>query len=487
MSRKEESTDVTHDEGTSKTEVGNERDAPRLWRISRHTNARLTNAEADSILAEGMRILRDIDGSGDVRCPLDIRRDGNVGTFSVGNGIINTTADWLAVCNTGGRVHVVNQINICGGQPGSSIIGCSSFNGDCMVVVRTDADIEAILWMHEYGHNQGLPDFYVDGWVMDGIISSNDRKVDQSDCSHYQSPERFFAVVSEPRFPTPRAKNVRDFVHQVFIHGVPHERASEFSSGDVPALLEMLADMSEERYWTNIVVTLCIIGDRQALEPLINFLTSGSGTLTRYEYDAKSAVIMNLGHLLKGGKIREARAAFDFLKEGLEPGVWGKRINWTNPYGLTPEQQNEQLAKLAIWGLAISGEAESGEALRALQSSTRSAELNAVLNEAIAYYQKTVSAPTKPGVSGTPTLESLSGAAERALDKVLTKVTQDGGRLGTGAGDKRLFFPDGIELIDVEFGFGIDTSKPNVSVKVHVRGPNAKPGISSPDPTDSEA
>lgn len=54
------------------------------------------------------------------------------------------------------RVKVVRGINCCGG-PGTGIIGCAWAPGNGMAVVRTsDLGTEAVLWIHEFGHDTGL-------------------------------------------------------------------------------------------------------------------------------------------------------------------------------------------------------------------------------------------------------------------------------------------------------------------------------------------
>jgi hypothetical protein len=460
--------------------------APKMWKISRHTNSKLTNAEADTIITEGMKLLRDVDGPDDVSCPIEIRRDGDVGTFSVGNGIINTTADWLAVCRTGGRVHIVNQINICGGTPSPNIVGCSSFNGDCMVVVRYPA-AEPNLWMHEYGHNQGNDDDYTrNKAVMYYQVGSDHRRVNQDECNHYQQTERMLAAALRQAPPLVKDMDIREFVRQIYIHGVPEKQARQFSASDIPVLLEMLADQKEEQYWSNIVVTLGFIGDPQAVKPLIEFLLDGEGTLTRDQYDAKSAVLVSLGNLINktGSLALQTERGLHFLQEGLNPEAWAEQVKWINPYGLNAEEQKIQLTKMAVWGLAVSGEPEAGNALRALQLRLLSSDLDELLIEALACYAK-VSKEPKAAVGELSQIDSLANATDKVLDKVLARVIRQDARQ-TDPGQTRLFFPDGIELIDVDFGLEGDLSKPKFSVKVHVRGPSAKPGVVESDEVDEQ-
>ncbi len=89
--------------------------------------------------------------------------------------------------------------------------------------------------------------------------------------------------------------DIKDFVRQTFIHGVPFEKANRYGAGDVDTLLGMLADRSQENYWSNIIVTLCIIGDDKAVDPIIAFIKSSTGQLSHSQYTAKSSAIMALG------------------------------------------------------------------------------------------------------------------------------------------------------------------------------------------------
>jgi hypothetical protein len=124
--------------------------------ISRFVNRagngpQLTNQQADTILAAASSALRNNDGPGDVECSATFRRDGNVGTFTQGDGSIDSEREYDAVADGAGDVFVVNAINWCGG-PIANAIGCA--DSDSMIVVR--AGSEGVVWAHEYGHTQGL-------------------------------------------------------------------------------------------------------------------------------------------------------------------------------------------------------------------------------------------------------------------------------------------------------------------------------------------
>jgi hypothetical protein len=158
---------------------------------------------------------------------------------------------------------------------------------------------------------------------------------------------------------------IRAFVHQTFIHGVPYEEASRYDSRAVPVLLGMLNDRKEEVYWTNIAATLGIIGDERAFVPLTEFLSSGEGKLSHSEYIAKSSVPMALGYLVNRSRYEKG---LQYLIESLEPAVWEPRaVKWVSPYHEASEDRDVQLSIMAILGLALSGQPSAREALIRLQ------------------------------------------------------------------------------------------------------------------------
>lgn len=183
--------------------------------------------------------------------------------------------------------------------------------------------------------------------------------------------------------------DIKDFVRRIFVEGVPYEEASKYGPQDVSTLLEMLADPKEEAYRTTIVVTLGIIGDERAVDPLIAFLSQDvKGTLSHSEYTAKTSVLMALGYLInKSG----SQKALTYLTDSLDPAVWAQRqVNWTSPYHTTMEDRNVQLSTMAILGLALSGHPAAAEALRSLQKPPRTkaaeefqAQVSQVVTEAL--------------------------------------------------------------------------------------------------------
>lgn len=156
------------------------------FRIRRFSTSALTNAEADGILNDATNIARTFDGGEDVSCYINMVRQGNVQQFNTGNGIINSEDDYDEIYGLAGNIKVVNQINWCGGFI-PNVIGCATRGGNSLIVVRFTANQEGILWLHEFGHNQGIEgDYNIPNRVMNGTININNRRITSGECSKFK-------------------------------------------------------------------------------------------------------------------------------------------------------------------------------------------------------------------------------------------------------------------------------------------------------------
>jgi hypothetical protein len=120
----------------------------------------ISNSRVDTVLAAATTLLKTSAFSGDVACDVTLKRDGSGGSFGSGGdglNVIGTNSEMSSVMNNGcARVHVVDAINYCGGS-GTNIIGCGWIGGSGIAVVRLSSSTsEGALWLHEFGHNQGL-------------------------------------------------------------------------------------------------------------------------------------------------------------------------------------------------------------------------------------------------------------------------------------------------------------------------------------------
>lgn len=173
------------------------------------------------------------------------------------------------------------------------------------------------------------------------------------------------SVIASPVFA--QEQDIKSFVGQIYVEGMPYEEAILFDPAEaVPTLLDMLADPNEEQHWPNVVITLGMLGDERAVEPLIQFLEGDPGKrLSRAHYIAKTGVVMALGYLINKN---ENQKALTYLKDSVKPGVWAKRkTNWVSPYHANADDRNSQLSKMAILGLALSGHPSARDTLQALR------------------------------------------------------------------------------------------------------------------------
>ena len=175
--------------------------------------------------------------------------------------------------------------------------------------------------------------------------------------------------------------DVREYVRLVFIEGIPYDDGSQFDSSSVPTLLEMLADPAEEESWANIVVLLGIIGDESALDPLTAFVDHDTedGKLSLAHYRAKTSAIMSLGYLLhKSGSQR----ALGYLAERMYPEGWEKLpMEAVGPYHTDKPSRDQDFAKYAILGLALSGDPGAKTALDEFQA--RRTDFQAAMNDIV--------------------------------------------------------------------------------------------------------
>lgn len=160
---------------------------------------------------------------------------------------------------------------------------------------------------------------------------------------------------------------IQDFVHQFFVEGVPYAQAAGYGPEEVPILLDMLNDPREKPYWSNIAVTLGIIGDDRAVDPLIRFIEGVDGSVGREDFAAKSSAIMALGYLLNKSPNEKA---LNYLKNHMTPEGWrDSPLATAQGFRGSEDERTAQLSTLAVIGLALSGRPEAKEALLSLEES----------------------------------------------------------------------------------------------------------------------
>ena len=159
----------------------------------------MTDTRLDAVLAESNRRAGRADYTGDVACCITVSRLGPGGTFgTAGDGLdfIDDSVELTAVLGNGvSRVKVVRAINYCGG-PGTNIVGCAWTPGHGMAVVRlSSVGNEAILWIHEYGHNTGLGHSGSSDHLMFGSINGGNRGLTATQCDRFHAPSGSAAAI----------------------------------------------------------------------------------------------------------------------------------------------------------------------------------------------------------------------------------------------------------------------------------------------------
>jgi hypothetical protein len=286
--------------------------------VQRHGTVALSEADADRILRDMGAILQSDDSPADTATGVQFVRNGAVQLLPAAiPGTIQTEADLIALLNAGAGVKIVQAIRWCGG-PGGSIIGCAPIGSPTvnLAAVRFTPNQEGVLWVHEYGHNAGIGHRTDDPRaVMYPSIGPDHNVVNAAESALFASgPVAVTGAVMPASCSVGVAiqppKDVREFVSQHWIQGIPYQAASQYTEEDARLLLEWLVNEPEkhEEFLPEIVTTLGFIGSEVAVQPLIDFVQGVRAT--RAVFNAKNAALIHLGDLVnKSG----SQAALEFL------------------------------------------------------------------------------------------------------------------------------------------------------------------------------
>jgi cysteine-rich repeat protein len=159
----------------------------------------MDDTRLDAVLALASLRTGRADFGADVSCCVLVTRSGSALTFgTAGDGldIIDNEPELEAVLNDStARTKIVRTINYCSG-PGMNIIGCAGTPGDSMAVVRrTSLGSEAVLWMHEYGHNTGLGHNSTSRYIMFGTDNGSNDGMSQSECDAFHAPDPAAGII----------------------------------------------------------------------------------------------------------------------------------------------------------------------------------------------------------------------------------------------------------------------------------------------------
>jgi hypothetical protein len=370
--------------------------------VWRHSTVALTDADADRILADMGTILQSDDSPADVATPVRFVRNGPVQVLPAAiPGTIQTEADLTALLNAGSGIKIVQAIRWCGG-PGGSIIGCAPVGSPTvnLAAVRFTANQEGVIWVHEYGHNTGLSHRTDDPRaVMYPSVGVDHNVVNSAESASYLAgPVAVTGAVMASSCSLGAAvqapKDVREFVSQHWIAGIPYLAASQYTEADAKLLLEWLVNEPEkhEEFLPEIVTTLGFIGSEVAVKPLIDFVVNPRSTRT--VFNAKNAVLIHLGDLVnKSG----SKAALDFLtkiatdKEAAKSlavpraTIAAAEASVAGVAAPSVEDLAAELAVSATFGLALAGKLEAEQTLTSLGTAAGSfASIKGAAAEAVA-------------------------------------------------------------------------------------------------------
>ena len=150
---------------------------------------------------------------------------------------------------------------------------------------------------------------------------------------------------------------------QIYFGGLPLDRAMNYGVENVAVLLEMLGDPEHARYHENIALTLGMIGDAYAVEPLIAYINSESDRpMSRSEYKGKVGAVVALGYLVN---LSGSDRALSYLSEIADPDRTMSEIGTEPAVG----RKARDLSKYAVFGLGLSGHPKASERVRSLRDS----------------------------------------------------------------------------------------------------------------------
>jgi len=174
----------------SNSDAGLGRDAAsqHALRVAHHQSIAITREEALGIVEDMNAVLSIQDNAADVVCGVEFVLSGGLSAFSLGTGVISSTEDFASLyTRVPGEIKVVNMINYCGRF--GAFLGCAPVPGESLLVVRSSRRVEGALWAHEYGHNQGLSHRSVSRALMNPVVTSRTRVVNQQECKQFEAGE----------------------------------------------------------------------------------------------------------------------------------------------------------------------------------------------------------------------------------------------------------------------------------------------------------
>lgn len=350
----------------------------------RFPNATISTQSASSIFSNASTLLQTDSGLNDVACNISLNSVGNIINYSSGDGSIDSASELTEAFNAPGQAKVVNQINYCTAQMQPGILGCASTPGRSFIFIRGQNEDATVA--HEFGHNRGLNHNENDATsLMYPSAEPESLNINQQECNRFlgisaatnalhsklkakvlEKATQVFQASAKNQQANNSSITVEDFVRKIYFEGIPYAQASKFGMADIRRLTRMLRDPREKHYWSNIVITLGMTGNKHAFEPIVAFINASTADFSQDIYNAKSSAIMSLGYILNA--TNDPRV-LKYLIQSLQPSVWQTRkIQGIAKYQSSVNQRDMDFSKYAVLALAISGTEEANKALKNLQS-----------------------------------------------------------------------------------------------------------------------
>jgi len=159
----------------------------------------------------------------------------------------------------------------------------------------------------------------------------------------------------KPTQETAEPADVRAFVTQNHIHGVPYSKARAYGPSAIPLLVPMLKNRDLQENWVDVVTTMGFVGDGSATAPLLAFLRRQRGEITVAMFRAVLSVYPSLGHIAGNGD----KDALNTLLEAADPRKLKSQGFLFGYSAYRGDALVHQLSRMAVQGLGISGRPEA--------------------------------------------------------------------------------------------------------------------------------
>ena len=339
--------------GESATEPGSRKstlarkDAPTrkdALSVRVHSDAKLTDSEADLLLSDATDVASRSDGADDVACAILLERAGPL-VEHTGEGLVETDEQLKAAFLAPGDVKVVETITRCEGYDGW-FAGCGLIGGGTFLVARRTGPTEGILWLHEYGHARGLEHRSAKEAVMYGSsVDVSSRSLNAEECSTLTASLPLSTIASR------RAA----VAHTASDAVVPYAQARALSDEQVTTLVGDLSRPEMEHLWLEAVLKLGMSGRPDAAWALIEFFDSPAhGPLSADHLGARLAVPLALGYSLH---VTGSLGVRSWLVERIDPRAWPEAVggSWWSEGWRRPAELRARLSRLALKGLGLTG------------------------------------------------------------------------------------------------------------------------------------